>query len=128
MARLIESGRFDRHLRRVRDRYRERRDALVRAVAESMPGAPITGLDAGQHAVLRLPAGVDEQRVVARAGAAGIAVRGLSAYRVTPDDATPGAPLPAALVIGFGNVTPSQIREGIGVLGGLVVSRDDAAE
>jgi len=120
LARLIESGRFDRHLRRVRDRYRRRRDALVSAVAERLPGLSITGLDAGHHALLRLPAGVDEQRVVARAGAAGIAVRGLGDYRVTPDDETPGAPRPAALVIGFGNVTTAQIRDGIGILAGLI--------
>jgi GntR family transcriptional regulator / MocR family aminotransferase len=120
LARLIETGRFDRHLRRVRDCYRRRRDALISAVAESMAGATITGLDAGHHVVLRLPAGVDEERVVAHARAAGIAVRGLSDYRVTPDDPAPCGFVPAALVIGFGNVTTRQIREGIGVLGKLV--------
>ena len=89
LARLIESGRFDRHLRKVRDSYRQRRDALVSAVAEHLPGATITGLDAGHHALLQLPAGVDEERVVADARAAGIAVRGLGDYRVTPDDEAP---------------------------------------
>ncbi|PRX99091.1 PLP-dependent aminotransferase family protein [Allonocardiopsis opalescens] len=123
LARLIESGRFDRHLRKVRDGYRRRRDALVAAVAEKVPGATITGLDAGHHALLRLPAGVDEERVVAHARDAGIAVRGLGDYRVTADDEAVREPLPAALVIGFGNVTTRQIREGIGVLGGLVAAQ-----
>ena len=120
LARLIESGRFDRHLRRVRDRYRRRRDALVSAVAESMAGATITGLDAGHHALLQLPTGTDEQRVVAQARAAGLVVRGLGEYRVTPDDATAARPFPPALVIGFGNVSTGHIRDGIGVLGALV--------
>src|SRR3954466_10954676 len=53
LARLIETGRFDRHLRRVRESYSQRRDALVSAVAESMAGATITGLDAGHHVLLR---------------------------------------------------------------------------
>ena len=119
LAQLIESGRFDRHLRRVRETYRLRRDALVTAVAEHMEGASITGLDAGHHALLRLPAGVDEERVVAQAAAGGIAVRGLGDYRVTPDDEAPRDPEPPALVIGFGNVTTRQIREGISVLGAL---------
>ena len=123
LARLIETGRFDRHLRKVRDSYRQRRDALVSAVAENMKGATITGLDAGHHALLQLPAGVDEERIVARARAAGIAVRGLSDYRVTPDDEAPHDLLPPALVIGFGNVTTRQIREGIGVLGELATPR-----
>ena len=120
LARLIETGRFDRHLRRVRDTYRQRRDVLVSAVTESVAGATITGLDAGHHVLVRLPAGVDEGRVVSRARAAGIAVRGLGDYRVTPDDAAPGEPVPAALVVGFGNVTTREIREGIGILGELV--------
>jgi GntR family transcriptional regulator/MocR family aminotransferase len=122
LARLIETGRFDRHLRRVRDGYRRRRDALVSAVADSMPGATITGLDAGHHVLLRLPAGVDEERVAAGACAAGIDVRGLGDYRVTPDDTAPREFVPASLVIGFGNVTSRQIREGIAVLGELVAT------
>ena len=120
LARLIESGRFDRHLRRVRDGYRQRRDALVAAVDEHVEGASVTGLDAGHHALLQLPARVDEGRTVAQARAAGVAVRGLGDYRVTADDEAPGATWPPALVIGFGNVTTRQIREGIGVLGELV--------
>jgi GntR family transcriptional regulator/MocR family aminotransferase len=119
LARLIETGRFDRHLRRVRDSYHQRRDALVATVAERLEGASITGLDAGHHALLQLPAGVDEERVVAHAAAEGVAVRGVSDYRVTPDDEAPRTALPPALVIGFGNVTTRQIREGIGVLGEL---------
>ena len=87
-----------------------------------MAGASITGLDAGHHALLQLPAGVDEGQVVAQARAEGVAVRGLGDYRVTADDEAPGAALPPALVIGFGNVTTRQIREGIGVLGELVAT------
>jgi len=123
LARLIETGRFDRHLRRVRDSYRQRRDTLVTAVDEHLAGASITGLDAGHHALLQLPPGVDEERVVAQAAAAGIAVRGLGDYRVTADDEAPRDPLPAALLIGFGNLTTRQIREGIGVLGEVVAAR-----
>jgi len=122
LARLIETGRLDRHLRKVRDSYRQRRDALVAAVDEHVAGASITGLDAGHHALLQLPEGVDEGRVVAGARAAGVALRGLGDYRVTSDDEAPGVPLPPALVIGFGNVTTRQIREGIGVVGALAAA------
>jgi GntR family transcriptional regulator/MocR family aminotransferase len=102
--------------------YRQRRDALVAAVDELMAGASITGLDAGHHALLQLPAGADEVGVVTRAAAEGVLVRGLGEYRVTPDDASPGGVMRPALVIGFGNVTTSQIRHGISVLGALVAA------
>ncbi|MCZ0978623.1 hypothetical protein O1L60_03620 [Streptomyces diastatochromogenes] len=37
LARMIESGRFDRHLRRMRATYAARRSALVAALAEHAP-------------------------------------------------------------------------------------------
>lgn len=120
LARLIETGRFDRHLRRMRNAYRRRRDALVLAVADTMPGVTIAGLEAGHHVLLRLPDGVDEQGVVTAARAAGIAVQGLRDYRVTPDDGSATLPNPAALVIGFGNATTGQIRDGIQILGRIL--------
>lgn len=122
LARLIDSGRFDRHLRRVREVYRRRRDALVDAVAEHLGETRIVGLEAGHHALLLLPPGVDEGRVVARAAASSVVVRGVHDYRVRTGDDDPADPLPGALVIGFGNVTSSRIRHGISVLGSLVAS------
>lgn len=120
LARLIETGRFDRYLRKVRSTYRERRDTLVDAVAREVDGGSVTGLDAGHHALLQLPAGLDERQVVAAATAEGVAVRGLGDYRVAADDEAPRGPLPPALVIGFGNVTTRALRQGIRVLGEIV--------
>src|SRR5205085_11398236 len=37
LARLIESGSYDRHLRQARRRYRARRDALIAALARHLP-------------------------------------------------------------------------------------------
>ena len=69
----MESGRYDRHLRRMRARYARRRTALVDALARHAPAVRLTGLAAGFHAVAHLPDGVDEQRVVAAAAGAGSA-------------------------------------------------------
>src|SRR5437764_9947200 len=55
LATLLESGAYDRHLRQARRRYRARRDALVAAVRRHLPGARVTGLAAGLHAIVRLP-------------------------------------------------------------------------
>ena len=122
LATLIESGRFDRHLRKVRDVYRQRRDVLVDAVAHDLGGASIVGLEAGHHVLLQLPPGVDEELIVTRAAAASVAVRGVNDYRVHADSDKPPDRLPAALVIGFGNTTPSRIRQGISILGSLIAT------
>jgi GntR family transcriptional regulator/MocR family aminotransferase len=111
LARLMESGRYDRHLRRMRTTYQVRRDALIAAVDEHLSALQLIGLAAGCHAVLRLPDGVSEAAVVAAAEERSVAVRGLGDYRM--GDVGPSAP---GLVLGFGNVNESGIRRGVRAL------------
>jgi GntR family transcriptional regulator / MocR family aminotransferase len=67
LARLIESGRFDKHLRRMRAIYAARRQTLVDALARHAPDVELAGLAAGFHAVARLPDDIDEQALVSAA-------------------------------------------------------------
>jgi GntR family transcriptional regulator / MocR family aminotransferase len=78
MADFITSGQYDRHIRRMRVRYRRRRDVLVDALAGFDVG--ISGLAAGVNVLLTLPDG-SEHEVLRRAGEAGVAVQGLSRMR-----------------------------------------------
>jgi GntR family transcriptional regulator / MocR family aminotransferase len=117
LALLMESGRFDRHLRRVREIYRGRRDVLAAEAEIAFGPGRVHGLAAGCHALLRLPDGVSERAVVATAAAMGVRVNGLDHYRFAPADAeTEPDPRPPALVLGFGNVSEHQIARGIRVL------------
>ena len=61
-ADFLARGELDRHLRRMRGRYRARRDALVAALAEALPEATVRGIAAGLHATVELPGGHDEER------------------------------------------------------------------
>lgn len=114
LARLIESGRYDKHLRRMRAVYAARRAALVQALAQHAPGLALTGLAAGFHAVARLPATTGEQAVIAAARERSVGLTGMSRYR--PD----GAAGPPELVIGFGNLTENAIRHGVAAIGDLL--------
>jgi GntR family transcriptional regulator/MocR family aminotransferase len=78
MAEFITSGQYDRHIRKMRGRYRRRRDILVDALAGFDVG--ISGLAAGVNVLLTLPDGI-EHEVLRRAGEAGIALHGLSRMR-----------------------------------------------
>jgi GntR family transcriptional regulator / MocR family aminotransferase len=78
MAEFIASGQYDRHIRRMRARYRRRRDTLIDALAGFDVG--ISGLAAGVNVLLTLPEG-SEHEVLRRAGEAGIALQGLSRMR-----------------------------------------------
>ncbi|WP_228083329.1 PLP-dependent aminotransferase family protein [Streptomyces profundus] len=97
LAELLGSGVYDRHVRQSRQRYRQRRDRLVAALAERAPEVAVSGIAAGLHALLRLPPG-DEEAVVRRAARRGIGLVGLAAYR-HPDYRGPAV---EGLVVGYG--------------------------
>ncbi|MCW8216779.1 aminotransferase-like domain-containing protein, partial [Streptomyces griseolus] len=101
LAEFIASGAYDRHVRSMRLRYRRRRDALVAALAERAPDVRVSGIAAGLHAVLELPA--DTERSVVQAAAwQGLALEGLSRFR--HPEAEPGR---EGLVIGYGSPAES---------------------
>jgi GntR family transcriptional regulator/MocR family aminotransferase len=79
-AEFLDSGAYDKHIRRMRQRYRRRRDLLVQALAERAPHVVPTGIAAGLHAVLRLPPGTERSAVKAAAWQ-GLALDGLAAFR-----------------------------------------------
>jgi GntR family transcriptional regulator/MocR family aminotransferase len=115
LAALLTSGRYDRHLRRMRAVYAARRAALVAAFARHAPSIELTGLAAGFHAVAPLPAGADEDTVTAAARARRVGLYGMSGYRGAAD-----ATAPPALVIGFGNVGERAIDPAIAAVADLL--------
>ncbi|MFD7242815.1 MocR-like pyridoxine biosynthesis transcription factor PdxR [Streptomyces massasporeus] len=101
LADFLVSGSYDRHVRRMRQRYRSRRDRLVAALAVHAPHIEVTGVAAGLHAVLRLPPGTEASAVKAAAWQ-GIALDGLAAFRHPETD----MPADDGLVVGY--ATPSE--------------------
>ncbi|MET9405832.1 PLP-dependent aminotransferase family protein [Streptomyces sp. NPDC002935] len=101
LADFIESGSYDRHVRRMRQRYRGRRDRLVATLAARAPHVEVTGIAAGLHAVLRLPPGT-EQSAVKAAVWQGVALDGLAEFR-HPEAVTSA---PDGLVVGY--ATPAE--------------------
>jgi GntR family transcriptional regulator/MocR family aminotransferase len=67
LAEFIVSGAYDRQVRRGRLSYRRRRDRLVAALQRQAPQVRVTGITAGMHALLELPASQNEEQIVARA-------------------------------------------------------------
>lgn len=98
LAEFIDSGAYDRHVRRMRLHYRRRRDRLVAALAAHAPRVRVSGIAAGLHAVVELPPGApSEAEVVRRAARLGLGLTGTAFYGSVRPDAG------AALVVGFGS-------------------------
>jgi GntR family transcriptional regulator/MocR family aminotransferase len=107
LARLIDSGAYNRHLRQARRRYRARRDALVQAVARHLPGARVTGLAAGLHAIVRLEREVDGMALVRAAARHSVGVYPLGHGYMEVKAVHDG------LVLGYANLAEPAIEEGI---------------
>ena len=93
-ADLLASGEYDRHVARVRQVYRRRRDSLVEAVARRLPGLALDGAAAGLHLLLRLPDTVDDVALARAAADRGVRVDALSPMSLV------GAP-DRGLVLGY---------------------------
>ncbi|MGH2863755.1 MAG: PLP-dependent aminotransferase family protein [Solirubrobacteraceae bacterium] len=107
LARLLETAAYDRHLRKLRRRNRARRDALIAAIARELPGAHVSGISAGLHALVRLPDAVDPDRLLVLAAERSVGVYPLSQHLIeSPPDTD-------ALVLGYGNLAEPAIEEGI---------------
>ena len=121
LASLMESGAYERHIRRLRRAHERRRVALLEAIARYLPAsAQVAGTAAGLHVVLWLPSvpQQDEAQLVAAARAAGVGV-----YPVTPLFAGPQVspqPRPAGLTLGYASLSEDDIQLGIRTLAAVV--------
>jgi GntR family transcriptional regulator/MocR family aminotransferase len=119
LAHLIATGEHDRHLRRVRRTYAQRRDRLVRALARAIPEGRIEGAAAGVHLVLALPVALDPRLLRRAAAAHGVVVDDIG-DRVRAVGGTPG---PTRLVLGYGRVPSAGVEAAVA---GLAAALRDA--
>ncbi len=112
-AELLATGGYERHLRTMRRRYRQRRDVAVAAIAEHIPGATVAGVAAGMHLLVTLPPGVDDVALAGRAATLGIGALALSTTRVRASG-------PPGLAIGYAAVPPDRLRDAVASVGRLL--------
>jgi GntR family transcriptional regulator/MocR family aminotransferase len=105
-ARFLARGDLDRHLRRMRARYRARRDAMVAALAAELPEATVRGIAAGLHVTVELPGGHDEDAIRRAAGDLGVAISTLGDYRTSVAG-------PPTLILGYAQMSEDRMRDGI---------------
>ncbi|SCL39440.1 transcriptional regulator, GntR family [Micromonospora rhizosphaerae] len=98
LADLITTHAYDRQIRTVRRRYRQRRDLLLDRLDPGRGGRfTLGGVSAGLHATVRLPPdGPTEAEILAAAAARGLALGGLGGHWHGPGEHPPG------LVVGYG--------------------------
>jgi len=120
-AGFLSRGELDRHLRRMRTRYRRRRDLLLAELARALPEANVRGIAAGLHATVELPDGHDEQAILRQARRRGIDLTTMHEFWIPP-----GAG-PATLLVGYAQLPIPAIQEAVQALADAVRSARPAA-
>lgn len=92
LARLLESGDYERHVNRYRKERRDVRDALLAALADSPAGARIhvEEADSGLHFVLAVESSASEGEIARIALRHGVRLAPMSRYVDDPSGPTPG--------------------------------------
>lgn len=112
MAEFIAAGHFQRHIRRMRQAARSRRDTLLREWPQAIPGcAPLSAVEAGLHLSLRVESLARERELIDAARGAGVEMNGLSDYWLPGSETAEDER--AGLVLGFAAVPEAQIIEAL---------------
>ena len=107
LADFIANGELDRHLRRMRARYRRRRDALIQALTDELPEATVGGIAAGLHVAVGLPEDDKEASILDETRSRRIDISSIGQFCIGAHD---GAP---TLLLGYAQTPEAVIRAGV---------------
>lgn len=119
MAEFIDSGEFDRHLRRIRILYMARRDCLMEELARHFGPCRISGHEGGMHLAWHLPdpfPDAHEMQRLGRAAGVGLYPLGSGHAHVFPGFSAADR----ILLLGYPSVPEASIRLGIQNLAALI--------
>jgi GntR family transcriptional regulator/MocR family aminotransferase len=111
LAEFINSGMYERHLRRLRRRNATRRDALLEAIKKYLESrVEVTGDGSGAHVVLWPLRQIAEDFAIGQAAMQGGGIYGIS-HCFLKRPSRPG------FILGYWRMSEEEIREGIRLLG-----------
>jgi GntR family transcriptional regulator / MocR family aminotransferase len=116
MADFIIEGHFTRHIRKMRQVYKERRSVLIDCLAHEFPqhrGFEVHGVEAGMHLAMTLPPDMNDREISARAASSRLWLWPLSpSYNLSP-------PRPG-FILGYGSSLPAQIPRAVRLMRSLI--------
>lgn len=112
LHRFISEGYFSRHLNRMRNIYKKKRETLVSEIKKQMVGVEILGAKVGLHLLVKVKNGMSEEALIRAAAEKGIKIYGMSQFYI---DNFVKSPQPM-LLLGFATLSLDQIPEAIGLL------------
>jgi len=115
LCEMLRSGAYERHVRRMRARYRARRDRVLEMLARSAPVLVPVGISAGLGMLLELPeGGTSASELIEEAGRRSIELHSLAAGYAG------GRPPRDGIVLGYGALPEHAFEAGLNALGELL--------
>ena len=117
MAQFLRSGEYDRHLRKMRGVYRDRREAMLKVLGKELPEVEVGGISAGLHATVRFPRRLDEAAIRESANKRGMGVNFMRPHYLGP------SPEESTLLLSYATMPESVLRTALGTLAGIIGGR-----
>ena len=107
---FIRNGQFERHLNRMRNVYKDKRDAILKAFQPYRPLFSVSGEDSGLHMLLHFHDGRSAASLIDQAASHGIRL-----YRVSDAHADPSStsPFDEHIILGYAALPIDRLEEGI---------------
>jgi GntR family transcriptional regulator / MocR family aminotransferase len=118
LADFIIEGHFTRHIRKMRQVYKERRSVLIESLAREFPahrGYEVHGVEAGMHLAITLPPGLNDVEIATRASRSRLWLWPLSPSYM-------GKTPRHGFNLGFGSTLPAQIPRAVRLMRTLVAT------
>lgn len=113
LCRFLDSGLFSRHLNRVGNLYKQRKDYVIEQLHRAFESKiSIQGDNAGLHFLIQIKNGMEERELIQRASHQGVKINGLSRYFRGDLDGCP----PSTLVLGYAGLSQEELNQSVALL------------
>jgi GntR family transcriptional regulator/MocR family aminotransferase len=112
LCNFIDEGYFEKHLNKMRNVYKKKRDLLVKSLQDMDQKIKILGADAGLHILIQFPNQTSEEELIHSALRSGIKVYGISKYY--SDKSNLGDK--PTLLLGFATIPEAEIIKAVKLL------------
>lgn len=110
MTEFIRQGHFQRHLNRMRNIYKSKRDYILKVLEPYSPQIQISGENSGLHLLIRFKDGRSEEELLAQAEKNRLHLFGISQYMTQ-------MPVPkhltSTIILGYASLTFRQLQQGM---------------
>ena len=107
LYKFIEEGYFERHLNKMRNLYKKKREFLINLINKYFSNIEIIGTNSGLHLLLKVNNGMSEKELIKKAEENKIRILGLSNSYINPNMET------STVFLGYASLSNKEMEEAV---------------